>query len=70
MNDTLGKNGLWKVSADGTGAEKLFRGLAGHPKWSPDVKKTAFNKKMAGNHDFLITDIDINKVKNEHMIMR
>jgi len=42
-NDTLGKNGLWKVSADGTGAKQIFRGIAEHPKWSPDGKYIVFD---------------------------
>ena len=43
FSDTLGKNGLWKVSADGTGAKQIFRGLAEHPKWSPDGKYIVFD---------------------------
>ena len=43
MNDTLGKNGLWKISADGTGAKLIFSGLAEHPKWSPDGKYIVFD---------------------------
>ena len=43
MNDTLGKNGLWKISADGTGAKQIFSGLAEHPKWSPDGKYIVFD---------------------------
>jgi len=31
MNDTTGKNGLWKISLDGTGAEQVFSGVAEHP---------------------------------------
>lgn len=45
MNDTLGKNGLWKVSAEGAGADakQIFKGLAEHPKWSPDGKYIVFD---------------------------
>ena len=42
-SDTLGRNGLWKVSADGKGAEQIFSGLAEHPKWSPDGKYIVFD---------------------------
>jgi Tol biopolymer transport system component len=34
--DTLGKNGLWVISSDGMGAKQIFKGLAEHPKWSPN----------------------------------
>jgi len=43
MNDTLGKNGLWKVSAEGAEAKQIFSGLAEHPKWSPDGKYIVFD---------------------------
>ena len=43
MNDTLGKNGLWKISAEGAGAKQIFKGLAEHPKWSPDGKYIVFD---------------------------
>jgi len=43
MNDTLGNNGLWKVSAEGKEAKQIFRGLAEHPKWSPDGKNILFD---------------------------
>ena len=43
MNDTLDKNGLWKVSADGTGPTQIFKGIAEHAKWSPDGKYIVFD---------------------------
>lgn len=43
MNDTIGKNGLWKVSEDGTGAKQIFSGVAEHPKWSPDNSYIVFD---------------------------
>jgi TolB protein len=43
MNDTLGKNGLWRVSPDGTGAEHIFSGFAEHPRWSPDGRHIVFD---------------------------
>ena len=43
MNDTIGKNGLWKVSEDGAGAEQIFKGVAEHPKWSPDNSFIVFD---------------------------
>ena len=41
--DTLGKNGLWVISLDGTGAKQIFKGLAEHPKWSPDNRFIVFD---------------------------
>ena len=43
LYDTLGKNGLWKVSPDGTGATQIFGGVAEHAKWSPDGKFIVFD---------------------------
>lgn len=43
LKDTLGKNGLWKVSPDGTGLKQVFNGLAEHPRWSPDNKYIVFD---------------------------
>ncbi len=43
LYDTLGKNGLWKVSPDGTGATQIFRGIAEHAKWSPDGRYIVFD---------------------------
>lgn len=43
MNDTIGKNGLWKVLQDGTGAKQIFKGVAEHPKWSPDNRFIVFD---------------------------
>ena len=43
MNDTSGKNGLWKVSQDGSGAVQIFCGVAEHAKWSPDGRYIVFD---------------------------
>ena len=43
LNDTIGKNGLWKISQDGTGAKQIFSGVAEHPKWSPDGLNIVFD---------------------------
>jgi Tol biopolymer transport system component len=43
LKDTLGKNGLWKVSPDGTGMKQIFSGLAEHAKWSPDGRYIVFD---------------------------
>ena len=43
LNDTIGKNGLWKISPDGTGAELLYSGIAEHPKCSPDGRYIVFD---------------------------
>jgi len=43
MQDTLGKNGLWRILPDGTGATHIFSELAEHPKWSPDGSLVVFD---------------------------
>lgn len=43
MSDTLGKNGLWKMSRDGSNAKQIFKGIAEHPKWSPDGRFIVFD---------------------------
>ncbi len=43
LNDTTGKNGLWKISPYGTGAEQVFSGVAEHAKWSPDGRYIVFD---------------------------
>lgn len=43
LNDTIGKNGLWKISPDGTGSMHIFSGVAEHPKWSPDGRYIVFD---------------------------
>ncbi len=34
--DTLGENGIWKVSLDNKKVTQVFSGIAEHPKVSPD----------------------------------
>lgn len=41
--DSLGKNGLWIASLDGKEARQLFKGIAEHPKWSPDGRFIVFD---------------------------
>ena len=41
--DTIGKNGLWKVALDGSGAAQIFTGVGEHPKWSPDNQWIVFD---------------------------
>ena len=43
LSDTTGKNGLWKISPDGTGAKHVLHGIAEHPKWSPDGRFIVFD---------------------------
>ncbi len=43
MNDAMGKNGLWKVSQDGSGAKQIFSGVGEHAKWSPDGRYVVFD---------------------------
>ncbi|KPK84478.1 MAG: hypothetical protein AMS27_09855 [Bacteroides sp. SM23_62_1] len=47
--DTLGKNGLWKVSRDGTGATQIFNGIAEHARWSPDGSYIVFDADTGNN---------------------
>jgi len=49
MNDTSGRNGLWKISQDGSGAIQIFSGLAEHPKWSPDGRYVVFDADTGKN---------------------
>lgn len=49
LNDTTGKNGLWKISQEGTGANQIFRGIAEHPKWSPDGRHIIFDADTGKN---------------------
>jgi len=49
QNDTTGKNGLWKISPDGSGAEQVFEGIAEHPKWSPDGQYIIFDADTGQN---------------------
>ncbi len=41
--DTLGRNGLWRISPDGSGATHIFKELAEHPRWSPDGSLVVFD---------------------------
>ena len=43
MNDTLGKNGLWRILPDGYRATHIFKQLAEHPRWSPDGSLVVFD---------------------------
>jgi Tol biopolymer transport system component len=43
LKDTLGKNSLWVISSDGTGSKQIFKGLAEHPKWSPEGRFIVFD---------------------------
>ncbi len=43
MQDTTGKNGLWKISLDGSEAEQVFSGIAEHAQWSPDGRYIVFD---------------------------
>jgi len=43
LNDTRGKNGLWRISPQGTGSSHIFKELAEHPRWSPDGRRIVFD---------------------------
>ena len=56
MNDAAGKNGLWKISADGTGARQIFSGIAEHAKWSPDGKFIVFDADTGNSIRMIASD--------------
>ena len=43
LNDTTGRNGLWKNTLDGSKAELIVEGIAEHPQWSPDGRYIVFD---------------------------
>jgi len=44
LNDSTGQNGIWEILLDNPSEEKqLFRGIAEHPKWSPDGRYIVFD---------------------------
>jgi TolB protein len=47
--DTVGKNGLWKVALDGSGAVQIFAGVGEHAKWSPDGSYVVFDADTGRN---------------------
>ena len=47
--DTIGRNGLWKMALDGSGATQVFAGIAEHPKWSPDGKLVVYDADTGQN---------------------
>ena len=47
--DTIGNNGLWKISENGTGAEQIYHGIVEHPKWSPDGHYIVFDADTGNN---------------------
>lgn len=49
MHDTLGRNGLWRISSDGSGAKHIIHELAEHPSWSPDGKLLVFDADTGNN---------------------
>ena len=43
MHDTLGNNGLWRISPSGSEGTQIFNELAEHPRWSPDGSLVVFD---------------------------
>jgi Tol biopolymer transport system component len=43
MYDTLDKNGLYRMSSEGGEAAQIFKGIAEHPRWSPDGRWIVFD---------------------------
>jgi len=54
--DSLGKNGLWIISKDGSGAKQIFNGIAEHPKWSPDNKFIIFDADSGNSIKLISTE--------------
>jgi len=54
--DTLGKNGLWKVSNDGKRSEHIVKGVAEHPEWSPDGSYIVFDADMGNTIKIISTN--------------
>jgi Tol biopolymer transport system component len=46
LEDTSGRNGLWKITPDGKGATHLTGGIAEHPEWSPDGRFIVFDADL------------------------
>ncbi|MCU0415472.1 MAG: hypothetical protein MUE91_13925 [Ignavibacteriaceae bacterium] len=55
-NDSLGNNGLWIISKDGSGAKQIFNGIAEHPKWSPDNKFIVFDADSGNSIKLISTE--------------
>ena len=47
--DTIGNNGLWKTTENGSGAEQIYHGIAEHPRWSPDGRYIVFDADTGKN---------------------
>lgn len=56
-NDSLGRNGLWIISKDGIGAKQILRGIAEHPKWSPDNKYIAFDADTGNSIKLILIEV-------------
>ncbi len=47
--DSLGINGLWRISTEGGGATHIVQELAEHPRWSPDGSLVVFDADTGNN---------------------
>jgi len=56
MGDTTWKNGLWKISVDGKNQQQIFRGIAEHPKCSPDGKYIVFDSDYGNSIKIISSD--------------
>ncbi len=43
LKDTMEHNGLWTISVNTKENKMIFKGIAEHPKWSPDGKQIVFD---------------------------
>ena len=56
LNDTTGRNGLWRISPDGTDAKLLFSGVAEHASWSPKGSLIVFDADTGQNIKMIPAD--------------
>lgn len=54
--DREGKNGLWSVRADGSGAVQILSGIAEHPKCSPDGLRVVFDADTGTNIKIILAE--------------
>ncbi len=56
--DTSGKENLWTINADGTGAKEIYASanLDREPTWSPTCDRVAFQSSRNGNWDIYVVD--------------
>jgi len=54
--DSLGKNGIWKITLDDMQPRQVFSGIAEHPKPSPDGRLIVFDSDTGGSMSMVAAD--------------